>query len=300
MNEPEPLAVAPTAPAASAVSVETPVAPVRTVTGYSVPGEGPSTLISIFTVAALFALWWVATHLGWIRDLFLPTPERIMVSFIDAWKGDIQGGRPLLDHFWASLMRVFAAFILACLTAIPAGIAMGVSRPALAYPRLVELANALLRLLSGDTDPLGLTASPGAPPPAAPTKKAADRVATDRIPGKAHASLVDLLAVMKEELASAKALPDLPPLTIAPDARDPLLERLSRPRGNLEGLRTIFLAQDPAFSVGEPGSMIAVAARDSRGFAKVVTAGGKVPSPFVDLTGPKGAPDGLADEISAP
>ena len=177
----------------------------------------------------------------------------------------------------------------------PSDIAMGVSRPALAYPRLVELANALLRLLSGDTDPLGLTASPGAPPPAAPTKKAADRVATDRIPGKAHASLVDLLAVMKEELASAKALPDLPPLTIAPDARDPLLERLSRPRGNLEGLRTIFLAQDPAFSVGEPGSMIAVAARDSRGFAKVVTAGGKVPSPFVDLTGPKGAPDGLAD-----
>jgi hypothetical protein len=55
----------------------------------------------------------VATHFGWIRDIFLPTPERIVTSFADAWKGDIQGGRPLLDHFWASLMRVFAAFLLA-------------------------------------------------------------------------------------------------------------------------------------------------------------------------------------------
>ena len=169
----------------------------------------------------------------------------------------------------------------------PSDIAMGVSRPALAYPRLAPLANALLRLLSSDTDPLGLTAPPGAQ-----VKKAADRVATDRIPGKAHASLVDMLAVMKEELANAKALPDLPPLTTSPDARDPLLERLSRPRGNLEGLRTIFLAQDPTFSIGAPRW---VAARDSRGFARVVTAGGKVPSPFVDLTGPKGAPDGLPD-----
>jgi taurine transport system permease protein len=100
----------------------------RTVTGYSVPGEGRSTLISIVTVAALFALWWIATHFGWIRDIFLPTPERIVTSFSDAWRGDIQGGRPLLDHFVASLMRVFAAFLLACVTAVPAGIAMGVSR----------------------------------------------------------------------------------------------------------------------------------------------------------------------------
>jgi len=102
--------------------------PLRTVTGYSIPGEGPSTLISVVTVVALFALWWIATHFGWIRDIFLPPPEKIVTSFADAWKGDIQGGRPLLEHFWASLMRVFAAFLLAVVTAIPAGIAMGVSR----------------------------------------------------------------------------------------------------------------------------------------------------------------------------
>ncbi|MEO7760639.1 MAG: ABC transporter permease subunit [Casimicrobiaceae bacterium] len=100
----------------------------RTVKGYSLPGEGSSTLISVVSISGLFALWWIATHFGWIRDLFLPTPEKVFTSFIDAWNGDIQGGKPLLEHFWWSLYRVFAAFVLAVVTAIPVGIGMGVSR----------------------------------------------------------------------------------------------------------------------------------------------------------------------------
>lgn len=102
--------------------------PVQHVSGYSVPGEGPSTAISIVTVVGLLGLWWLATHLGWIRDIFLPTPERIVQSFGEAWMGEIQGGKPLAEHFGWSLFRVFAAFVMACVTAIPIGIAMGVSR----------------------------------------------------------------------------------------------------------------------------------------------------------------------------
>ena len=49
---------------------------IKTVKGYSIPGEGSSVLISVVTVIALFTLWWTATHMGWIRDLFLPTPEK--------------------------------------------------------------------------------------------------------------------------------------------------------------------------------------------------------------------------------
>lgn len=105
-----------------------PATPVRHVSGYSVPGEGSSTTIAVVTVVALLVLWWVATHNGWIRDLFLPTPERIVTSFAEAWKGEIQGGRPLPEHLGWSLLRVFTAFALACVTAIPVGIAMGVSR----------------------------------------------------------------------------------------------------------------------------------------------------------------------------
>ena len=72
------------------------------------PGEGSSTAISIVTVVALFALWWVATHFGWIRDLFLPTPERVLTSFGQAWSGDIQAASRFRTPYW-SLFRVFAA-----------------------------------------------------------------------------------------------------------------------------------------------------------------------------------------------
>ena len=169
----------------------------------------------------------------------------------------------------------------------PKDVALGVARPLASYPRLVELANALLALLSSDTDPLALTAAPEAP-----RKKAGERTAADRIPGKAHGPLVELLGIMKEELRTAKALPDLPPLTSTNDARDPSLVRLSRPRGNLELARSILLAQDPVFSIGEPRFVVA---RDPRGYARVALQDGKVPAPFLDLTGPGNAPDGLPD-----
>jgi taurine transport system permease protein len=126
MNAPGHIEVAANAAAAPG---EAPASqPLRQVSGYSVPGEGSSTAIAVVTVVSLLLLWWVATHNGWIRDLFLPTPERIITSFGEAWKGDIQGGRPLAEHFGWSLFRVFFAFALACVTAIPVGIAMGVSR----------------------------------------------------------------------------------------------------------------------------------------------------------------------------
>jgi taurine transport system permease protein len=128
MNAPEHVQAATPSRGPVENSATAPAAPLRRVSGYSVPGEGSSTTIAIVTVVALLVLWWVATHNGWIRDLFLPTPERIITSFAEAWKGEIQGGRPLPEHFGWSLMRVFTAFALACVTAIPVGIAMGVSR----------------------------------------------------------------------------------------------------------------------------------------------------------------------------
>ena len=118
----------PPAAAAATNAAATPSGDIKAVKGYSLPGEGSSTVISILSITALFVLWWVATHFGWIRDLFLPTPEKVLKSFVDAWQGDIQGGKPLLEHFWWSLYRVFAAFVLAVMTAVPVGIAMGVSR----------------------------------------------------------------------------------------------------------------------------------------------------------------------------
>ncbi|HEY1438878.1 MAG TPA: ABC transporter permease subunit [Casimicrobiaceae bacterium] len=95
--------------------------------GYSTPGEGRSTAISVVTMLSIFALWWAASHLGWMPPLFLPTPETVLRRLWESARGDLTDA-PLATHFGWSMFRVFTAFFLACLTAIPVGIAMGVSR----------------------------------------------------------------------------------------------------------------------------------------------------------------------------
>jgi taurine transport system permease protein len=94
---------------------------------YTVPGEGPSVRISLITTLCLLLLWFVATNLGWVKPLFLPKPQTVFEQFI-AYATGTANDKPLWEHLAASLMRVFAAFLLACATAIPVGVAMGVSR----------------------------------------------------------------------------------------------------------------------------------------------------------------------------
>ena len=101
--------------------------PVKPGEQYGAPGVGNSLGISIVTSVTLIFLWWLITNMGWIRPLFLPTPESVLTKFVEIWAEEF-GGATLLDHTKASLFRVFGAFFLACLTAIPVGIAMGVNR----------------------------------------------------------------------------------------------------------------------------------------------------------------------------
>lgn len=95
---------------------------------FHLPGSGSSRGISAACIAALMLLWWLATERGWIAPLFLPAPSSIRNAFLQAWNGNIQGGQGLLVHLQWSALRVFGAFLLAAITAIPVGIAMGVSR----------------------------------------------------------------------------------------------------------------------------------------------------------------------------
>lgn len=96
---------------------------------FRAPGEGSSTLISALTVVALLLLWAVATNSGWIKPLFLPSPQAVWQQFVAYLTGQAND-RSLLQHAVASLSRVFSAFALACLVGIPVGLAMGVSRVA--------------------------------------------------------------------------------------------------------------------------------------------------------------------------
>ena len=94
---------------------------------FTTPGEGPTTMISTVTIIALLALWWLASHLHWVPPLFLPTPEVVAQRLYESATGQLTDA-PLAEHFGWSMFRVFTAFIAACVTAIPVGVAMGVSR----------------------------------------------------------------------------------------------------------------------------------------------------------------------------
>ena len=98
--------------------------------GYRIPGEGSSTIISLVTTATIFFLWWLVTAMGWLPPLVLPKPSAVWEAFLAGQRGELQGGKTIVEHFGWSVARVFGAFFLACLTAIPIGIMMGVSRVA--------------------------------------------------------------------------------------------------------------------------------------------------------------------------
>ena len=115
------MASGPTTPAKPAAAPRT--------SAFKVPGEGSSVLISTVTVAALFALWFLVTQMGWIKPLFLPRPQAVFEQFVEYLTG-AANDKPLWEHFTASIFRVFSAFALACVTAVPVGIAMGMSRVA--------------------------------------------------------------------------------------------------------------------------------------------------------------------------
>ena len=92
------------------------------------PGAGSTALPSTLCVAVLALSWWTATHFHWLPPLFLPSPEAVWQAFLDAVHGRLQGGLPLSEHLLWSAIRVFGAFAIAVVTAVPVGIVMGVSR----------------------------------------------------------------------------------------------------------------------------------------------------------------------------
>lgn len=96
---------------------------------YGAPGNGSSLLLSCATVMAFLALWFAATNLGWVKPLFLPSPQAVWEQLI-AVSQDGFADASLLTHIGWSALRVFSAFALAVITAIPLGILMGVNRVA--------------------------------------------------------------------------------------------------------------------------------------------------------------------------
>lgn len=139
----------------------------------------------------------------------------------------------------------------------PLEVALGATRPLLAYPRFVPMARSLLSLLSSQ--------------------------------GQYAAQMQQLLDVGRQEMRVATASAPLGALTSSPDPLVPTRELLSRPRTTLELTRQIMLQTGPSFDVGLSPTRWVVQ-RDPRAYAGVPLVNGAVPPPFVDTDG-----DGLPD-----
>ena len=96
---------------------------------YGVPGQGESLLISAISAAILFGLWLLVTEMGWIKPLFVPSPRAVFSTLVTTATEGFAGAT-LFEHAWVSFLRVFGAFLLACVIGIPLGLAMGMSRVA--------------------------------------------------------------------------------------------------------------------------------------------------------------------------
>ncbi|MHC5231860.1 ABC transporter permease subunit [Brucella sp. LJL56] len=93
---------------------------------YGAPGDGNSGLISLVTALILLGLWFLVTGMGWVKPLFLPSPFAVYGKFVVAMTDGVANST-LAEHTLASLGRVLGAFAIACITAIPIGIMMGMS-----------------------------------------------------------------------------------------------------------------------------------------------------------------------------
>lgn len=94
---------------------------------FGAPGDGASGMISLFTALVLVALWLLVTESGWVKPLFLPSPLAVWDKFMLALTEGVSNST-LSQHTAASISRVFGAFALALVTAVPIGILMGVNR----------------------------------------------------------------------------------------------------------------------------------------------------------------------------
>ncbi|MCH9664792.1 MAG: ABC transporter permease subunit [Gammaproteobacteria bacterium] len=95
---------------------------------YGAPGRGKSVHISVITAISLMVLWYLSTEtFDLVRPLVFPSPVAVFNRFIDTALYGF-GNSILTTHIGWSMYRVFTAFFLACITAIPIGILMGVNR----------------------------------------------------------------------------------------------------------------------------------------------------------------------------
>lgn len=69
---------------------------------------------------AFFGLWMLATRMGWVNALLVPAPEQVFKTIYALF-----AEKEFASDVLISVLRVLVAFGLACVVAVPLGLAMG-------------------------------------------------------------------------------------------------------------------------------------------------------------------------------
>ncbi len=85
--------------------------------------------LSFLSVGIAFSLWFLATNLGWVESILFPSPQAVWAAFTDILANNYKGNLSLAQHTFASMQRLFIAFALAFVLAVPLGLASGYFKP---------------------------------------------------------------------------------------------------------------------------------------------------------------------------
>ena len=83
--------------------------------------------VSLLTLGALLALWWLVARLGLINPLFLPPPAQVLQQLVTLAGPQGFMDATLWQHLVASLQRILIALAAATLCGVTVGLAMGLS-----------------------------------------------------------------------------------------------------------------------------------------------------------------------------
>ncbi len=81
-------------------------------------------------LAALLALWWAASHGGWISRVFLPTPEATLASLGEGLNFIGSGSGELAAFSAQTVQRMLLGWLLASLAGVALGALIGISQAA--------------------------------------------------------------------------------------------------------------------------------------------------------------------------
>ncbi len=89
-------------------------------------GLRPEPILTALTLISIFLAWYAIARFRLVSELFVPHPASVWQAFMDILT-DGYRGETLLRHLGDSLYRVIVGFLLAVVTAVPLGLAIGYS-----------------------------------------------------------------------------------------------------------------------------------------------------------------------------